>query len=38
VIESVGGYYFDPSLATLAMFVITMLVLLARPKGIMGNG
>jgi hypothetical protein len=38
VIESVGGYYFDPSLATLAMFVITMLVLLVRPKGIMGNG
>ncbi len=38
IIESVGGYYFDPSLATLAMFVITMLVLLVRPKGIMGNG
>jgi len=38
VIESVGGYYFDPSVATLAMFVITMLVLLIRPKGIMGNG
>ena len=38
IIESVGGYYFDPSLATLGMFVITMLVLLVRPKGIMGNG
>lgn len=38
VIESVGGYYFDPSVATLAMFVITMLVLLIRPKGIMGHG
>jgi len=38
VIESVGGYYFDPSWATLGMFVITMLVLLIRPKGIMGNG
>ncbi|NYT62508.1 branched-chain amino acid ABC transporter permease [Alcaligenaceae bacterium] len=38
VIESVGGYYFDPTSATIAMFVLTMLVLLIRPKGIMGNG
>jgi len=38
VIESVGGYYFDPSLATIAMFVIVMLVLLIRPTGLMGNG
>lgn len=38
VIESVGGYYFDPSKATIAMFVIAALVLLIRPKGLMGNG
>ena len=38
VIESVGGYYFDPSLATIAMFVMVMVVLMVRPAGIMGNG
>lgn len=38
VIESVGGYYFDPSMATIAMFVMVMMVLLVRPAGIMGNG
>lgn len=38
VIESVGGYYFDPSRATIAMFALVMLVLLVRPKGIMGHG
>ncbi len=36
-IESVGGYYFDPSLATIAMFVIVMGVLLVRPTGLMGH-
>lgn len=38
VIESVGGYYFDPSMATIGMFALVMLVLLVRPKGIMGHG
>jgi branched-chain amino acid transport system permease protein len=38
MIESIGGYYFDPSLATIAMFVIVMAVLLVRPTGIMGHG
>lgn len=38
VIESVGGYYFDPTWATIAMFILTMVVLLIRPKGILGNG
>lgn len=37
LIESVGGYYFDPSIATIAMFVIVMVVLLIRPTGIMGH-
>jgi branched-chain amino acid transport system permease protein len=38
LIESVGGYYFDPSVATIAMFVMVMAVLLVRPAGIMGHG
>jgi branched-chain amino acid transport system permease protein len=37
VIESVGGFYFDPSQATTAMFVIAILVLLIRPQGLMGK-
>lgn len=35
LIESVGGYVFDPSTATIAMFVLVMLVLLMRPQGIL---
>ncbi len=38
IVESVGGYYFDPALATIAMFVMVMAVLLVRPKGLMGHG
>nr|WP_025513202.1 branched-chain amino acid ABC transporter permease [Bordetella trematum] len=38
VIESVGGYYFDPTWATITMFALTMFVLLVRPKGILGHG
>ncbi len=37
LIESVGGYYFDPSTATIGMFVLVMAVLLLRPEGIMGH-
>jgi branched-chain amino acid transport system permease protein len=37
MIEAVGGYYFDSSTATVAMFVIVILVLLIRPKGLLGN-
>jgi branched-chain amino acid transport system permease protein len=37
VIESIGGYYFDPSTATIAMFVLVMLVLIVRPRGILGH-
>jgi branched-chain amino acid transport system permease protein len=36
-IESFGGFYFDPSLATLATFVLVMVVLLVRPGGLLGN-
>jgi len=38
VVESVGGFFFDPALATIAMFVMVMIVLLVRPKGLMGHG
>lgn len=38
VIESVGGFFFDPALATIAMFVIVSVVLLVRPRGLMGHG
>jgi branched-chain amino acid transport system permease protein len=36
-IESFGGFYFDPSGASLAIFVLVMLVLLVRPKGLLGH-
>ncbi|KND56230.1 putative branched-chain amino acid transport system permease protein [Candidatus Paraburkholderia kirkii] len=36
-IESFGGFYFDPSSANLAIFVLVMLVLLIRPKGVFGH-
>lgn len=36
LIESVGGYYYDPSTATIAMFVLVMVVLVLRPQGFMG--
>lgn len=37
-IESFIGFYFDPSVASLAIFVLVMLVLLVRPKGLLGHG
>ncbi len=36
-IESVGGFYFDSSSATIAIFVLVMLVLIVRPKGLLGH-
>lgn len=38
LIESVGGYYFDSSTATLAIFGLVILVLLVWPKGVLGRG
>lgn len=38
LIESFGGFYFDPSIASLAIFVLVMVVLLVRPKGLLGHG
>ncbi|MEP9355565.1 branched-chain amino acid ABC transporter permease [Xanthobacter sp. KR7-65] len=37
-IETVGGFYFDPSSATIAIFVLVIAVLLVRPKGLLGHG
>jgi branched-chain amino acid transport system permease protein len=37
-IEAVGGFYFDPTWATIAIFVLVIIVLLVRPKGLFGHG
>lgn len=37
-VESVGGYFFDPSMASLAIFVLVMAILLVRPTGILSRG
>jgi branched-chain amino acid transport system permease protein len=38
VIETFGSFYFDPSSATIAIFVLVIAVLLVRPKGLLGHG
>ncbi|WP_334129868.1 branched-chain amino acid ABC transporter permease [Sneathiella sp.] len=37
LIESFGGYYFDPSTATLVMFALVIVLLIVRPQGILGH-
>lgn len=37
-IEAVGGYYFDASTSTLAMFLLVIIVLLIMPKGVLRRG
>lgn len=37
LIEAIGGYYFDSSTATLAIFVLVVVVLLVRPRGLAGH-
>ena len=36
-IESVFGYYYDLTMATIVMFVLVMIFLLVRPQGLMGH-
>ncbi|SAL01810.1 branched chain amino acid ABC transporter inner membrane protein [Caballeronia calidae] len=36
-IEAVGGFYFDASTATIAMFLIVIVVLLFRPRGLLAH-
>ena len=38
VIETVGSFYIDPTSATITIFVLVIVVLLVRPKGLMGHG
>ena len=38
LIESVGGFLFDPSIANMAIFVLVMVVLMVRPSGLLGRG
>jgi branched-chain amino acid transport system permease protein len=37
-IETLGGFYFDPSWATIAIFLLVIAVLLVMPKGLLGHG
>lgn len=37
LVETVGGFFFDPSSASIAVFALVMLVLLLRPRGLLGN-
>lgn len=37
-IETFGGFYLDPTSATIAVFVLVIGVLLVRPKGLLGHG
>lgn len=37
-IETFGAFYFDPSSASIAIFVLVIAVLLVRPKGLLGHG
>lgn len=37
-LESFVGFYADPSSASLAIFVLVLLVLLVRPQGVLGHG
>jgi branched-chain amino acid transport system permease protein len=36
-VESVFGYYYDLTMATIVMFVLVMAFLLVRPQGLMGH-
>ncbi len=37
LIESIFGYYYDLTIATIIMFVLVMVFLLVRPQGLMGH-
>ncbi|WP_028717179.1 branched-chain amino acid ABC transporter permease [Paracoccus sp. J39] len=37
-VETVGGFYYGASSATILSFVLVIVVLLARPRGLFGNG
>ena len=37
-IETFGGFYLDPTSATIAVFVLVIIILLVRPKGLLGHG
>ncbi|HUT51067.1 MAG TPA: branched-chain amino acid ABC transporter permease [Alphaproteobacteria bacterium] len=37
LIESIGGFFLDPSLTTVALFMLVIIFLVLRPQGIMGH-
>jgi len=38
MIESFVGYFFDPSIANIAIFALVIITLLVRPNGLLGHG
>ncbi len=38
MIESFGGYFFDPSIANISIFILVIFTLLVRPNGLLKNG
>ena len=38
MIESFVGYFFDPSIANIAIFALVIITLLVRPHGLLGHG
>ena len=37
LIESIGGFFLDPSLTTVGLFMLVIIFLVLRPQGIMGH-
>lgn len=37
LLDTLGGFYFDPTTTTIAMFALVMLLLVLRPQGLMGR-
>lgn len=37
LLDNLGGYFFDPTTTTIAMFALVMLLLVFRPQGLLGR-
>ena len=37
LVDSLGGYYLDPTTTTILLFFVVILVLIARPQGLLGR-
>jgi branched-chain amino acid transport system permease protein len=38
LVETIGGYYIDSSAATISIFILVIVVLLVRPRGLVSYG